>query len=136
MNERTCFWFIGGVIFTMASAFLFNGHIPVRVTQKSRYPISVCPKNNFSILHLSPFTLRFVSTSSNLFKRSDQSNLAIIKRSSVYALINYIPRIISFILSWKMSGELHTPIGKNLYFYFTHGRIIVHKLLSYLLIRI
>ena len=85
---------------------------------------------NFSILHLSPFALSFVSNSSNLFKWLDQSSLVIIKMSLIYALINYIPRNISFIFSWKLSGELNTPIGGRLYLYFPHGRIIVHKLLA------
>ena len=135
MNERTCFWFIGGVIFTMTSTFSSTGWIPVRVTQNFGYFISVCPKNDFSILHLSLFDIIFVSTSSNLSKWSDKSPSAIIKISLMYALINYIPRNISFIISWKTYRDLHTPIGRHLYLYVTHKRIILHKLLASLLRR-
>ena len=67
MNERTCLWFLGGIIFKMASTFLFNGETPVYVTQKPKYSISGFPKNEFLILHLSLFALRFFITSSNLF---------------------------------------------------------------------
>ena len=134
MNERTCFWFVGGVIFTMASIFL-TGRIPIRVTHKSRYSILLCPKNVFLILHLSLFSLIFFSNSSNLFNWSEQSPLVIINMSSMYALINYIMMKISLLFSWKMSRKLHTPIVRHLYLYFTNGRIIVHKLLAYLLRR-
>ena len=108
----------------------FTGYILVRINQKPRYSISVCPNNILSILHLSPFALIFSITSSNLFKWLYQSPLVIINRSSMYDLINSIPRNISFNLSWKISGELHTPIGRRLYLYFPHGRMIVHKLHS------
>ena len=117
----------------MASTFSFTGWIPVCVTMKPIYSILVCFKNYFSILHLSPLDVRFFSTSSNLFEWSYQSLLMIIKRSSMYTLINSILRNISFILSWIMSQEVHTPIGRRLYFYFPHWRIILHTLLASLL---
>ena len=128
-------------MFTIASNFSFIGRFPVQVTFKPRYFILVCPKYDFLILYLSPFALRFFSTSSNLSKLSDQSPLVITNRSSMYALINSILQNISFIfswrMSWKMSGELPPPpSGKHLYLHFTHGRIIVHKLLDYSLIYI
>ena len=48
MNAHTCVLFFGGVIFTVASNFLFIGQIPVLVTQNPRYSISVCPKYDLS----------------------------------------------------------------------------------------
>ena len=35
--------------------FLFVGFMPLRVTQKPKYSILVCPKKDPSILYLSPF---------------------------------------------------------------------------------
>ena len=102
-------------MFTMDSTFLFIGQIPVQFTHKPRYPISVFPNYDFSILHLSLFSLRFLITNSNWSKWSDQSHLVITNRSSMYALIKSIQLNISFIFSWKISRELHTSIGKCLY---------------------
>ena len=135
-NAPTCPILLGGVIFTMASTFLFTGRIPFHVTQKPRYSIWVCPKNYFSILHLRLFSLIFFRNISSLFKWLDQSPLVIINISLIYAQINSNPRNISFIFSWKISGKLHMPIGSLLYLYFPHGRIIVQKLLDWYLRRI
>ena len=131
MNERTCFWFLGGVIFIMASTSLFICQIPVRVTQRPRYSVSFFPKNELSVFHLSLFALRFFSTSSNLFNGSDQSLLVITKNLLMYSGINSNLWKIPFIFSLKISGELLTPIGRRLYRKFLHGRIIVHMLLAY-----
>ena len=130
MNAHIFFMLFCGIIFNMDYTFLFIGQIPFRVTQNPRYPISACPKNYFSVLHLSPLSLRFSGVSSNFSKLLDQSPLVIINRSSMYARINSNPLNISFIFSWKMSRELLTPIVRHLYWYFHHGRIFVHKLLS------
>ena len=91
--------------------FLFIRRIPVRVTHKPKYSISICPKNEFLILHLSLLSLIFCWVSSNFSKRMEQPPLVIINRSSNYAWINSNLRIISFIFSWKIPGELFTPIG-------------------------
>ena len=136
MNSLTCFSLVGGIIFIMASTFLFIGWIPFWVTQKSKYSISVCPKNDFSMLHLSLLSLRFYRISSKMSKWSDQSPLVIIKRSSMYAWINSNPRNISLIFFWKISGEWLTPIVRRLYWYFPQDRIIFHRLLACSLIRI
>ena len=130
MSTRTYFVLFDGVILDMASTLLFIDRIPVRVTQKLRYFISACSKNDFSILHFSPLSLRFCSVSSKFSKRSDQSPLVITNRSLIYAWIHLNPRNIFFIFSCKISGELLNPSVRRLYRYFTHGRIIVHKLLA------
>ena len=117
-------------MFTIASTLLFICHITVQVTQKTRNSISVCPKYDLLILQLSLFALSCFSTSSSLSKLSYQSTLVINNSSSMYSIMNYIPQKISIILSYKMSRELHPPIDKCLYLYFTYGRIIVHKLLA------
>ena len=135
MNSHTCFCFFCGLIFTMASTLLFIGRIPFRFTQKSRYFISVFPKKDFLILHLSPSSLSFL-VSVTISRWSDQPPLVIINRSYMYYQINPNPRNIYFIFSWKISGELLTPIGRHLYRYFPHGRIIVHRLLDSLIIGI
>ena len=130
MNARTCFWLFGGFIFTMGSTILCIGIIPFRVTHKPRYYILVCPKNDFSFLHLSPLSLSFCSVSTKFSRLSDQSSLVIIKSSSMHAQIY---SNISFIFSGKMSGELLTPISRRLYRYLPHGRMILHRLLASLL---
>ena len=118
MNSRTCYVVFGGAIFTMASTLLFIGRIPFRATQKLRYPILAYSKNILLILHLIPLFLRFCSVGSNIYNLSYQLPLVIINRSSIYTQINLNPRNILFIFSWKMSGELLTPIGRCLYRYF------------------
>ena len=100
------------------------------------YSISVCPKNDFLILNLSLFYLIFCSNCCNLFKWSDKPPLVIIKRSSIYALIKSNLQNIPFIFSWKMSGELRTPIGRCSHLYFPHGKIIVNTLIFWFLRRI
>ena len=40
------------------------------------------------------------------------------------------------IFCWKISGEFAAPIGRRLYWFYPQGRIIVHKLLAFLLSRI
>ena len=130
MNSHTSFVLFGGITFTMASTFLFIGPIPVWVTQKPIYSIYVCPKYEFSIWNLTPLSLSFCRVSSNFSKQSYQSYLVVINRSSMYAWINSNPQNIYFIFSWKVPGELLTPIGRRLYRSFPHGRIIVHMLLA------
>ena len=129
MKSHTCFLFFGGLIFTMASNFSFTDRIPFWVTQKPIYSISACPENNISILHLIPLYLRFCRVSSNFSKLSYQSSLLINNRPLMYAQIKSNPHNISFLFSWKMSGELLTPIGKHLHQYFRHGGIILHILM-------
>ena len=114
--------------------YLFIGQIPVRVTQKYKYYISVCLKNYLLMLHLSALSLSFCIISSNCFKWSDQSPLVIIKSSLMYAWISSNPWNIYFIFSWKISGKFLTPIGRRLYQYFTQVSIIIHRLPSCLLI--
>ena len=135
MNARTSFLSFSGVISAMASTYYFICRIPVLVTQKPRYSILVCLKDDFLILHWSPLSLRFFSISYNFSKRLYQSPLVIINRSLMYAQIHSNPRNILFMFSWKMSGELLTPIGRRLYRYFPHGRMIVNMLLACLLRR-
>ena len=48
----------------------------------------------------------------------------------MYVHIHSNPWNKSFIFCWKFSGELLTLIGRRIYWYFTHDRIIVHKLLE------
>ena len=68
MNDLICFVLVGGVICIMDSTYLFIDWIPVQVIHEPRYSISVCPKNDFYILHLSLLYLIFFSVSSNLSK--------------------------------------------------------------------
>ena len=120
----------------MASNFLFIGWNLFLVTQKPRYYLLVCTKNDFDILYLSPFYLRFCRVSSNFSRWSDQLTLVIINRSPMYTQIKSNPWNIPFILFWKMSRELLTSIVRCLYWYFTHGKIIVYRLFASLLRRI
>ena len=62
--------------------------------------------------------------------RLDQSILVITKNSFMHAQINSNTQNISFIFSWNMSGELLTNLGRCLYRYFTHARIIIHRLIN------
>ena len=130
MNAHNCFWFFRSIIFNMAYIFLFTGLILFWVTKKIRYSISVCPNNDFSILHLSLFPLIFCSVSSNFPKGSYQPPLEIISRTYKYASDKFKSMEHSIDFSWNFFGELQTPIGRRLYLYFPHGGIILHMTCS------
>ena len=110
------------------------GFTPSHVTQKPKYPISVCLKNYFSILHLSSFSFILLSINYSFYTWSVQSTLVKTNRSSMNTRMNSNPWNKSFIFYWKMSGEFETPIVRRLYWYSPPVRIIVHKLLAFLLI--
>ena len=133
MNTRTCFWCFGRVIFNMASNFFIyqSDYIPIH-QETQIFHLGFSKEWPFGIT-LNPVVFNFFSVSYNFSKWSDQSPLVIIISSSMYAQINSNPRNISFIFAWKMSGELQIPIGRILYLYFPHGRIIVHRLLASLI---
>ena len=120
----------------MASMFLSMGLTPSPVTQKPKYSISACPKNDFSILNLSPFPFSLLSVNYSFFTWSVQYTLVKIYRSSMYARINPNQWNKSFIFCWRMSGDFATPIDIRLYQYFPQGKINIHKLLAFLLSRI
>ena len=115
----------------MASIFLFMSLTTSRVTHKTKYSISVCLKKDFSVLHLSPYTFSLLIVNSKLCIWSFQYPLVNINILSMYQKMNSNPWNKSFIFCWKFSGEFTTPIGRCLYRYFPHGRIIVHKLLAF-----
>ena len=117
----------------MASIVIFICLTPLSVTQKPKYSISVFLKKDYSILYLSPFSLSLLSVHYRFCIWYVQSLLVRNSRSSMYERMNLNPWNKSFIFCWKMSGEFATPIGRRLYRYFPHGRIIVHKLLAFLL---
>ena len=68
--------------------FLSIGFTPSNVTQKPKYSISVCPKKDFSILHLSTFALKLFVVDYNSCTLSIQSPFDHIKISSMYARIS------------------------------------------------
>ena len=113
--------------------FLFMDLTQSSVTQKPKYSISVLPKYEFSILYSSPFPFSLLRIISTFCRWSIQSHFLRIKREYMYAQMNYNSWNKAFILYWKMSDEIATPIGRRLYQYFPHGRIILHKLLAFFL---
>ena len=114
----------------MDSNFLFMSQITFWVTQKTRYSTSACTKIDLLISHLRPFSSMCCGVSYKFSNRSDQSILVITKNSFMHAQINSNTQNISFIFSWNMSGELLTNLGRCLYRYFTHARIIIHRLIN------
>ena len=111
--------------------FLSIGFMPSRVTQKPKYSISVFLQKGFFISYLGPFSFSLSRVNYNFSTWSVQSPFVSIISFSIYARISSIPWNKSFILCWKMFGKLLTTIGRRLYQYFSHGRIIVHKLLEF-----
>ena len=105
--SRWCHIFYGFYI-------LFMGLIPLRVTQKPKYSISVCPEKYFSMLHLSPFSFSLLSVNYSFCAWSVKSSLVKINKSSMYARINLNPWNKSFIFCWKFSGEFADLVGRHL----------------------
>ena len=124
---------LGGFIWLIASIFLFMGLTPSHVTQKPKYSISVCLKNDLWVLYLSPFPSSLLRVNSSFCTWSVQSPFVRIKSSYIHAQMNSNPWNKSLIFCLKMSDKLDTPVGRCLYQYFPHRRIIVHKLLKFLL---
>ena len=90
------------------------GFTPLYITQKPKYSISGWPKNDFSTLNFSPFNCSLISTCSRFAKWLVQSLAIKTNRPLRYAQI--FPKTWNslFIFPWKMSRELHTPIGSFL----------------------
>ena len=59
MNKYTCNLLFGGIMFNMASNFLFIGYILFQVTHSSNYSTLVWQKNNLYMLQLSPLNFIF-----------------------------------------------------------------------------
>ena len=108
------FWGSRGLHISHCFYFLSMGLMPSRDTQKSKYYILVCPKNDFSILHLGHFYFSLLSANSRFCTLSLQYNFVMIKKLSTYARMNYNPLNKSFVFYLKMSGKLATSIGRRL----------------------
>ena len=109
------------------SIFILMGFTPLRVDQNPKYSILVWPNNDLSILQSIPFSFSLFRDNSNLFTWSVQSRFVNIKILSMYACINSNPWNKSFIFCWKISAGLSIPIGRWLWQYFPHGKMVVQN---------
>ena len=91
INFCTSFQEVGSFILVIASIFLSMCLTPSRVTRRPKYSISVCAKNDFSILHLSHFPFSLIIVNYSLCKWSIRSTFVKNKRLSMYAWMNPHP---------------------------------------------
>ena len=90
--------------------FSKTGRIPVRFTQNRRYAISVCPKDDFSLLSIRKFSLSFWKWLFHFLQVIAPITFFDCQMVIDVCLDKFKPRNISLIFSCRISQELVTPL--------------------------
>ena len=114
----------------MESTLDGNGIIPLVLTQKLRYSVYFCPKNDFSALNSNTASVIICRTFSIAFRWFLNSFLLTNSISSIYSRTMSNPLNSSDIFSWKIWGLLQTPIRNFWYSYLPHIIAIVKSCLD------